>query len=108
MKYFITMAMLLLLAAGALFAQGFNGGNAGATATTIMLKIDNAVYALRSGVLVKNDATTLKQLGELQLFSPAPAMPPIVRIKQRCRIIARRCKNAWPPRSCLPPKIPSS
>ena len=75
MKNFVSMTVLLLLAAGALFAQGFTGGNGGAASTTIMLKTDKAVFALRTGVLVKNDATTLKQLAELQLFGTAPVKP---------------------------------
>jgi hypothetical protein len=75
MKYFIAMSMTLLLAAGALFAQGFAGGNGGATATTIMLKTDKGLFALRSGVLIKSDVATLKQNAELQLLGPAPTMP---------------------------------
>jgi hypothetical protein len=74
MKNFMTMAVTLLCAAGALFAQGFNmmgGGNV----NTIMLKTDKGLFALRNAILVKYDATTLQQVGEFQIFGPAPTMP---------------------------------
>ena len=85
MKTLMTLTITLLLASGALFAQGFtfnlNGTNlfntlqGGANSNTILLKTDNGLFALRSAVLVKYDATTLQQLGEFQIFGPAPEMP---------------------------------
>ena len=66
------VAVTLLLTTGALFAQGLPAG--GAT-TTIMLKTDKGLFALRSGVLIKSDAVTLKQLAEFQIFGTAPTMP---------------------------------
>jgi len=74
MKYFMTMTLTLLLAAGALFAQRPNNMG-GSNVTTIMLKTDKGVFALRSGVLVKYDAITLKQIAEYQIFGAAPTMP---------------------------------
>jgi hypothetical protein len=74
MKHFMLMTVTLLLAAGALFAQGFMPGGGG-NANTIMLKTDKGLFALRNAVLVKYDATTLQQVGEYQIFGPAPTMP---------------------------------
>ena len=69
MKTLTALMIILLLASGALFAQGLNitvngvnildslqGG--GANTSTIMLKTDNGLFALRSAVLVKYDPTT--------------------------------------------------
>jgi len=75
MKYFMTMSLVLLLASGAIFAQRANFNMGGGNLTTIMLKTDKGLFALRSGVLVKYDATTLQQIAEYKIFGDAPTAP---------------------------------
>ena len=70
----VLMLVVLLLATGALFAQGMPGDASGGDSTIV--NTPKGLFVLRSGVLAKFDAATLKQTQPLlQLFGPAPAAP---------------------------------
>jgi hypothetical protein len=73
------MIVFAILAATAVFAQGMGGrvpmgGDDGGD--TLMLQTNKGLFALRSGVLAKYTVNPLKQAEVLQLFGPAPEMPP--------------------------------
>lgn len=73
------MILALLLAASALFAQGFGGFGGGmfgaAGGNTILLNTPKGLFALRTGVLVKFDIATLKPVDVYSLFGDAPEQP---------------------------------
>ena len=76
MKRFFGLGLVLLLTAGALFAQAPGGMMMGANAgSTIMLHTAKGLFALRAGVLAKYEFATLQPVKELQLFGPMPAAP---------------------------------
>jgi len=76
MKAF-TFGVWLLLAAGALLAQGPGGGpmGGGFDSQTLLVNTPKGLFALRSGVLAKYDITTLKAQQVFELFGPMPAPP---------------------------------
>lgn len=74
MRYLVVMSVLLL-AACALFAQGFGNMMGGNQGSTIMLHTSKGLFVLRSGVLAKFNTSTLKVDKELSLFGAAPTMP---------------------------------
>lgn len=68
MRTMLVMSMLLL-AAGALFAQVAQSGGA------LMVNTPKGIYALRGGVLAHIDVATLKADKEMLLFDKMPAPP---------------------------------
>jgi len=66
------MIAMLMLATGALFAQGFGGGMGGNTA---MVSTPKGLFALRAGVLAKINPATLKTEQVLEMFGAMPAAP---------------------------------
>lgn len=69
-------ALLLVLATGILFAQGFGGGMPGGNSgNTLLVNSPKGLFALRAGVLAKFDAATLKSALVFELFGPMPERP---------------------------------
>jgi|GEM_PF-2378513 len=77
MKHFISAVTIMLLATGAIFAQGFGGFGGGMPGggNTLMVNTPKGLFALRGGVLAKFNATTLKSEQVVELFGPMPARP---------------------------------
>jgi len=75
MKHLVVMSMVLVLAAGALFAQAPAPVTGPNTGSTVLVNTPKGLFALRDGVLAKYDIATLKPAQELQLFGPMPAPP---------------------------------
>jgi len=76
MKHLFSAVMMLLLAAGSLLAQGFGGGMPGGNiGNTLMVNTPKGLFALRSGVLARFNATTLKTEQVFELFGPMPQRP---------------------------------
>jgi len=73
MKHLFSAVLLLLLAAGAVLAQGFGGMQA--SGDTLIVTTPKGLFALRNGVLGKFDPATLKSTAMLELFGPLPAPP---------------------------------
>jgi len=74
MKHLFSAVMILLLAAGAIFAQGFGGGMP-MGGNTLMVNTPKGLYALRAGVLAKFNPTTLKTDQVFELFGAMPTPP---------------------------------
>ena len=68
----LVMFGLMLLAASALFAQGYGGMGGG---NALLVNTPKGLFALRAGVLAKYDAATLKPLAVFPLFGAAPEAP---------------------------------
>jgi len=75
MKHLFSAVLILLLAAGALLAQGPGGGGMQVTGNTLMVTTPKGLFVLRNGVLGKFDPATLKSVMTLELFGPLPAAP---------------------------------
>lgn len=83
MKHLFSAVLILLLAAGALLAQGPGGGGAQGpggggmhvTGNTLMATTPKGLFVLRNGVLGKFEPATLKSTAVLELFGPLPAAP---------------------------------
>lgn len=77
MRRLSSLMVVLLLAAGAIFAQGFQpfmGANN--TANSQMVNTDKGLFVLRNGVIAKYDLKTLQQDPKtLSLFGPEPTRP---------------------------------
>jgi hypothetical protein len=76
MKSLFLALTTLLLATGALFAQGFGGGMPGGNSgNPLMVSTPKGLFALRGGVLAKFNPTTLKSEQIFELFGPMPERP---------------------------------
>ena len=77
MNRYLVMSLVLLFAAGALFAQTAAGTTqAGPNeGGTVMVNTPKGLFVMREGVLAKYDLATLKQEKELELFGAPPAAP---------------------------------
>lgn len=70
MRMWMMLSAVLLLATGALFAQGFGG-----MSEAIMLNTPKGLFALKAGVLVKYNLAPLKQVQQQNLFGALPTRP---------------------------------
>ncbi|MHB0939025.1 MAG: hypothetical protein ACYDCO_24720 [Armatimonadota bacterium] len=75
MKHLFLAVLMLLLAAGALLAQGPGGGGMQASGDTLMVTTPKGLFVLRNGVLGKFDPATLKPLQTMALYGELPAQP---------------------------------
>ncbi len=78
MNRYLILSIVLLFAAGAVFATSTAadttqaGSNSG---TTVIVKATKGLFVVRGGVLAKYDFATLKQVKELEMFGPPPTAP---------------------------------
>ena len=76
MKQLVLVTLTLLLAAGAVLAQG-PGGMMGGGGAAVLVNTPKGLFALRGGVLAKIDLTTMQTKQDFPLFGAMPAAPAV-------------------------------